>query len=174
MKLLRLALIVTAMAALAAAQGAGGMGGGSDMGSMGGGSGGGKKGGGGGGDMGASMGMQSHVSRLDRMTEILKLNKDEKKSIKTILDDGEKQAGPLREEMAKTRTAIAEAIAAGKPQPDIDAAVKAYAAVGAQMTNLELTSFAKIYNGLERDQQNKAGAVLQMMAGIYKTKNWNE
>ena len=78
-----------------------------------GGGGGGGRGGGGGGNA-PSMGFGG-ASRLDRLAEALKLTKDQKKDIKATMDDAQKEATPLHEQMNKSRLAVAEAIAAAKP-----------------------------------------------------------
>jgi hypothetical protein len=137
-----------------------------------------QRGGGGGGGMGGggmTEGMpRASTNRMDRMSEALKLNKDQKKEIKGILDEGQKEAAPLRDQMSKARLAIAGNVDEGKSQDEITQAVNAYAGLEMQMTQIEMKSFAKIYQTLDKDQQAKAGVVYQMMAGIFKGKNWNE
>ena len=82
-------------------------------------------------------------SRLDRLADTLKLNKDQKKDIKATMDDAQKEATPLHEQMNKSRLAIAEAVAAGKPKEEIEKAVMGEAELETQMTALELHAFAK-------------------------------
>ena len=53
--------------------------------------------------------MAGTVNRMDQFTQILKLDKDEKKQVKTIMDDAQKDAMPVRDQMEKGRLAIAEA-----------------------------------------------------------------
>jgi hypothetical protein len=131
----------------------------------------GKKGGGGGG--GNSPMMQQSTSRMDQFTQILKLDKDEKKAVKTIMDDAQKEATPVKDQMEKGRLAIAQAVASGK-QEEIDAAVKGYAGVETQMAGIEMNAFAKLYNALDKEQQQKSPQIYQMMPGIFKGKNWNQ
>jgi len=131
----------------------------------------GKKGGGGGG--GNSPMMQQSTSRMDQFTQILKLDKDEKKAVKTIMDDAQKEATPVKDQMEKGRLAIAQAVAGGK-QEEIDAAVKGYAGVETQMAGIEMNAFAKLYNALDKEQQQKSPQIYQMMPGIFKGKNWNQ
>ncbi len=174
--LTKLLMIGFATVALTFAQG--GMGGGGGTGDdMGGGGGGGGRGsrGGGGGDMGSMGGFgQAHVNHLDQWSKDLKLNKDQKKSIKAIMDEGQKTATPLNEQIEKAREAAAEAASAAKSNDELKAAVKKYAELQTQIVNLELTSFAKIYKELDNDQQPKAGLIYTAMNGIFKSKNWNE
>jgi hypothetical protein len=137
-------------------------------------------GGGGGGGMGDNTmsgggmgGGLPRQTRMDRISDALKLNKDQKKLVKTTLDDGQKEAGPVRDQLAKGRKAIAEAVAGGN-QDSINSAVNAYAAAEAQMATIELRAFAKIYPSLEKEQVQRSGELYAMMAGIFKGKNWNE
>jgi len=138
-------------------------------------------GGGGGGMGGESMGGMSgpaggsmvRISRMEMITDMLKLNKDQKKLVKTTLDEGQKDAAPVREQLLKGRKAIAEAVASGS-QESINTAVNNYAAAEAQMAAIELQAFAKIYPALEKDQQQHGGQFFAMMNGIFKGKNWNE
>jgi Spy/CpxP family protein refolding chaperone len=127
-----------------------------------------KGGGGGGGGM-----MQQSVNRMDQFTQILKLDKDEKKQVKSIMDDAQKEGMPVRDQMEKGRLAVAQAVAGGK-QEEIDGAVKSNAAAETQMAGLEMNAFAKIYKLLDKDQQQKAPQVYAMMPGIFKGKNWTE
>ena len=161
-KLLLTGLLATTLV-FAQRGGGGGMGGDS----MGGG-GGGMSGGGGG--MGGGM---THQTRMDRISDMLKLNKDQKKLLKTTMDEGQKEAAPVRDQLAKTRKAIAEAVAAGNPD-QVTAAVNACAAAEAQMTVIELKAFARIYPALEKEQQQGGAQLYAMMVGIFKDKNWNE
>jgi hypothetical protein len=138
-------------------------------------------GGGGGGMGGESMGGMSgpaggtmvHINRMEMISDMLKLNKDQKKLVKTTLDEGQKSAAPVREELVKGRKAIAEAVASGS-QDSINTAVNNYAAAEAQMATIELQAFAKIYPGLEKDQQQHGGQFFLMMNGIFAGKNWNQ
>jgi len=137
-----------------------------------GGGGGGK--GGGGGNMGAAS-FGGSTTRLDRLTDTLKLNKDQKKDIKATLDDAQKEATPLHEQMNKSRLAIAEAVAAGKPKEEIEKAVMAEAEMETQMTALELNAFAKALKFLEDDQKKAGGTMIlfTMVKGAFLGKNWN-
>src|SRR5271157_3701175 len=79
--------------------------------------------GGGGGRGGSSapiMMGSSAPDKLATLTDALKLNKDQKKMVKTVLDEGQKDAAPLRDEAIKSRLAIGEAISSGTSQDQID------------------------------------------------------
>jgi uncharacterized membrane protein len=136
-----------------------------------------QRGGGGGGRNSGMSNMPSggfgSTNRLDRITEMLKLDKDQKKLLKQTFDDAQKEATPVHEEIVKARIGIGEAVAAGKPQDEITMAVSAEAALEAQMTTIEMKAFAKVVAGLEQDQQQKAAGLFMMMPGLFSTRNWN-
>jgi Spy/CpxP family protein refolding chaperone len=156
----RLILVGVLAVAAASAQRGGGMGGNA------------------GGDMGGGMDGGSMISRptnrLDMISDMLKLDKEQRKQLKTIMDDGQKQATPVKEQILKTRTALAEAVTTGKGQDEIAKMAADYAAAEAQMHQIEIGAFAKIYQSLEKDQQEKVKPLFAMMSGIFKGKNWTE
>lgn len=164
---IRLVLTGILAATLAMAQRGGG-GGGDDMGGMGGTGGMGGRGGMEGGGMNAS-----RPSRFDRITQVLKLNKDQKKEVKNILDEAQKEATPVREQIAKSRLAIGDAVQGGKSQDEINPLVASEATLESQMTGIELNAFAKIFKVLDKDQQANTRTVFQMTKGMFNGKNWN-
>ena len=171
---MRILVLAGIFATMALAQGGmGGMGGGMGGGGMDEGMGGGGRGGGRNGNLSMPSLGPSHTNRLEMMSNILKLNKDQKKQVKAIMDDGQKEAAPLREELAKDRDRIAETVASGD-QASIDQAVKAYAEAEGRMARLELEAFAKVYKVLDGDQKSKTPPIFQMMAGIFMNKSWSE
>jgi uncharacterized membrane protein len=136
-----------------------------------------QRGGGGGGRGGSgnvpSMGFGAGT-RLDRLSEALKLSKDQKKDVKTALDDAQKEATPIHDQMNKSRLAIAEAIAAGKSKEEVDKAVLGEAELETQMTSLELHAFAKVVSFLEVEQKQRGVPVIfAMVKGAFLGKNWN-
>ena len=129
---------------------------------------------GGGAGSGPLMPMNSTPDKLGVLTDAFKLTKDQKKLVKTVLDEGQKEAGPLREEAAKSRQAIGEAVSAGKSQEEIDKLVKSHAGIETQMAGIEMKAFARIFKELDKEQQPRAQILFQMMNGIFKNKNWND
>jgi Heavy-metal resistance len=97
--------------------------------------------------------------RLGMLEDAFVLKKEQTKQIKTILDDAAKSAAPVREQLAKTRAAIADAIHARKPQPEIDAAVNTYAAQASAMMAIEMKAMANVMQSLETEQRANTGAV---------------
>jgi len=135
-------------------------------------------GGGGGRNNGGGMGQMpmARTEPLDQLAQLLRLSKDQKKDVKGIMDDAQKEAIPLREEMVKSREQIGAAIEGGKGQDEIDKAVKDFSAKEGQMATLEARAFNKIFAGLDSDQKaNSQGLInaLMYMHGIFKRKNWN-
>lgn len=150
-------------AAIAFAQRGGGMGGGSGM----------------GGDEGGNARMERGMmagarSRTDIWSESLQLNREQRKTLKSAMDDGQKEAAPVKEQILKARTALAEAAAAGKGREEIEKAAAAVAAAESKMHQIELNAFVKIYQSLEKEQLPKVRTVYGMMSGIFMGKNWNE
>ncbi|HTX36060.1 MAG TPA: periplasmic heavy metal sensor [Bryobacteraceae bacterium] len=113
---------------------------------------------------------------LDQLAQMLKLNKDQKKDVKGIMDETEKEVTPLRENMVKSREQVGAAIEAGKSQAEIDQAVKSYADLEAQVSTVEAKAFSKIFSSLDADQKTNAQALvnsLMFMHEVFKRKNWN-
>ena len=133
------------------------------------------RGGGGGGRGGSNMpSMPFSGTRLDRMSEALKLSKDQKRDVKAAMDDAQKEATPIHEQMVQGRLAIAEAVAAGKPQEEIDKAVRSEAGLDTQLTSIELHAFAKAVSVLEADQKQRGiPMIFGMVHGAFNGKNWN-
>ena len=119
--------------------------------------------------------MQFSGTRLDRIAEALKLNKDQKKDLKASFDEAQKEVTPLHDQLTKGRDAIAEAVAAGKKPEEITPLITANSALDAQIASIELKTFAAFYKGLDKDQQSKPGmpGIFQGMRGIFNGRNWN-
>jgi len=113
---------------------------------------------------------------LDQLAQMLKLNKDQKKDLRNIMDETQKEVTPLKEGATKSREQIAAAIEAGKSQDEVDQAVKSFSGIEAQVTAVEARAFAKIFAGLDAEQKaNSQGLVgsLMFMHELFKRKNWN-
>jgi len=133
--------------------------------------------GGGGGDMGGGgMGFGGATNKLDRLAESLKLTKDQKKDIKQAMDDAQKEATPIKEQLSKSRLALAEAVAANKPKEEQDKASQAVGELETQMTSLELHTFAKMAAMLQDDQKKGNGltSLFLLTNNAFQGKNWNE
>jgi Spy/CpxP family protein refolding chaperone len=113
-------------------------------------------------------------TRLDRISDALKLTKDQKRDFKAAMDDAQKEATPIHDQMTQGRLAIAEAIAAGKSKEEVDKAVQGQAELETQMDSIELHAFAKIAAVLEPDQKQRGIQMMfAMVHGAFNGKNWN-
>jgi len=124
-------------------------------------------------NMGGDFPMGGSISRLDRIATALKLNKDQKKDLKTTMDESQKEATPVHEQILKSRGAIAEAVGAGKSQDEVNQLINAEAALETQMAIIELKTFTKVYKGLDQEQQPLARSLLMTIKGVFNGKNWN-
>jgi Spy/CpxP family protein refolding chaperone len=141
---------------------------------QGGGQGGGRKGNSGPGSMGP-MGPPPS-DKFESIAKALDLSKDQRKAVRSILDDGAKEAVPLRDQLSKSRIAVGEAIGANKGVDELKQVAKTSSDLSAQLTELELKTFAKIFGALDDTQKKNMqslGFVLSLMNDIYHTKNWN-
>ena len=142
----------------------------SAQGGRGGGGGGMDEGGGGrgmGGDMGASMPRPQRQSKADMIADKLKLNKDQKEQMQTIFQAAMEEARPVSEQITKGREVIAGALIGGKSDDEIKKMLDQYAGLAAQMTAVETKAFGKIYALLKPNQQPKAPAAFELMAGMF-------
>lgn len=134
-----------------------------------------KKNGGGSGDSG--MGMAPNPTRFENIVTALNLNKDQKKAVKTILDDGAKEAAPLRDQITKSRVVVGEAIDTKKGDEELKQVARASSDLSAQLTELELKTFAKVFATLDDTQKKNMASLsnaLMLMNDMYHVKNWNE
>jgi Spy/CpxP family protein refolding chaperone len=126
---------------------------------------------GGGGTSGEAMGGGSarvqRQSKLDTIADKLKLNKEQKEQVQTIFQAGTEEGRPVAEQILKEREAIAGAMISGASGDDIKKMWEQYAALAAQMTAIEAKAFGKVYALLKPNQQSKAPAAFELMAGMF-------
>ena len=132
--------------------------------------------GGGRGDMGPPMmaGPPS-TNRFDNIANSLNLNKDQRKTVRAILDEGAKEAAPIREQMSKGRIAVGEAIVAKKSEDELKQVAKTASDLNAQLSQIEIQTFAKMFAALDDIQKKDMrglGHALFLMNGMYHIKNW--
>ncbi len=106
-------------------------------------------------------------SKLDMIVEKLKLNKEQKDQVQTIFLAAVEESRPIREQIMTSRETIAEAMITGKSQDDIRKLLDQYAGAAAQMTGIETKALAKVYALLKPNQQSKAPAAFEIMAGMF-------
>ena len=130
---------------------------------------------GGGGDMDPRAGSPPSTNRFDNIANSLNLNKDQRKTVRAILDEGAKEATPIREQMSKSRIAVGEAIAAKKSEDELKQVAKTASDLNAQLSQIEIQTFAKMYGALDDIQKKDMralGHALFLMNGMYHIKNW--
>ncbi len=113
------------------------------------------------------------MNRIDVISGMLKLNKEQKKTVKTVMDGAQKHANPVHEQLEKSRLAIGEAIQNGKNQDEIRQLIGNEAALESQMARIELDAFVAIYKDLEQEQRSQTRSLFMMMKGVFDNKNWN-
>jgi hypothetical protein len=128
--------------------------------------------GGGGGRAGGRGPVQ--YTRFETIETDLNLNRDQRRATKTILDEAQKTAAPIRDGLTKGRAAILAAIQAGKPQAEIDQAVSDYAAHATAMMQLEMTSLGKILQGLSKEQAANAPGPFFTLRGAFLENKWDD
>jgi hypothetical protein len=130
---------------------------------------------GGGGEMGGDSSpiiVRPPESKLDRISSRLKLNKEQKAEVESILNAAQEEAKPVVDKLFKARMSITNAMIAGKCQAEIDRELSAYTAVSAEMTGVESKAFSRIFAMLKANQQSKAAPALEEMAGMFLGRDW--
>jgi hypothetical protein len=164
---LRVLFTAVLAAGLALAQRGGGGGGGGMGDDMGGGMGGG--GGRGMDGMGGGMGMRpQRQSKFEQFVEKLKLSKEQGEEVQKAFSAAQEEAAPIRSQMDQGRVTIAGALIEGKSADDVKKMQDAYAALCAKMAAVEAKAFAKVYATLKPNQQSKAPAAFELMAGMFE------
>jgi uncharacterized membrane protein len=138
---------------------------------------GGGRGRGGDGEMDPRAGTPPSTNRFDKIANSLNLNKDQRKTVRTILDDGAKAAAPIREQMSKSRIAVGEAITANKSEDELKQVAKTASDLNVQLSQIEIQTFAKTFAALDDIQKKDMrglGRALFLMNGMYHIKNWTE
>ena len=133
----------------------------------------------GGSKMGDNMGAapMGPATRFDDIANALNLNKDQRKTAKTILEDGARETAPLRDQLSKSRVAVGEAVTASKGQEELKQIAKSSSDLAVQITQFEIKAFAKIFAGLDETQKQDMrglGRALSLTNEMYHIKNWNE
>jgi hypothetical protein len=116
-------------------------------------------------------------TRFEILASAFRLDKTQEKPVKTILDGASKDATPIRDQLARTRTALGTAVVGNKPQPEVDEAVKNYADQAAAMTVLEMKALAQVLQSLTKEQMANAAGVQTaffLMRGMFLEKRWDD
>jgi hypothetical protein len=139
--------------------------------------GGGRGRGSGGGDMDPRAGGPPSTNRFENIANSLNLNKDQRKTVRTILDEAAKEAAPIRDHMSKSRIVVGEAITANKSEDELKQVAKAASDLNAQLSQIEIRTFAKTWatlDDIQKKDMRGLGRALSLMSGMYHSKNWTE
>jgi len=114
-------------------------------------------------------------NRLETISEQLRLDKDQKKQLKSFFDAAAKEAAPVRDQIRRNRQEMAVAMAAGKSEAEINEIAAKQAPLVAQMLAVETKAFGQVVGILKDDQKKRAGAVFaEKVAGIFQGRRWTE
>lgn len=117
--------------------------------------------------MGGGMPRAQRQSKTDQIADKLKLNKDQKEQLLSILSAAREKAAPIRDQMDQQRAQIAGAMIDGKTGPDLDKLLTGYSLTASQMTSVETEAYGKIYALLKPNQQGKAAQAFELMADLF-------
>jgi Spy/CpxP family protein refolding chaperone len=130
-----------------------------------------QRGGGGGGGRGGGGGMPggmgiTRTDKSDAIAKELKLTKEQKADVDGIFDAAQKEVAPLLPQIRTGRVAITQADVEGKPPDD---AVKALAALNAQVLKIEFDAIAKVVAKLDDKQKPKSAKLFELVDGMFQT-----
>ncbi|HEX3746587.1 MAG TPA: Spy/CpxP family protein refolding chaperone [Bryobacteraceae bacterium] len=146
------------MAALAVAQGRGGGGGGM---------------GGGGGSPEGDLGGSGHAhatpkeSKAEQVADRLKLNSEQKVTFNSLIEETQKDAAPVIQQVQKSRNDLANAMLNGKTEAEIAPLKQALSDAQFQMMGVEVKTFQKIVALLKPNQVSRAPEAFELMADIF-------
>jgi Spy/CpxP family protein refolding chaperone len=145
-----IAAVLTALVASLAYAQRGGGGGGGDM--------------GGGGRMGGGVGRGPRADKLEQFTAELKLSPEQQTAIAAIMDESQKQADPLLQQIADQKKQMLEVAAEGKDLSDL---TKQLGALNAQILDAEASAFTKTLAKLDAKQKAKAPKLFEEMNHMF-------
>ena len=132
--------------------------------------------GGGGGGGGADFSIDPmRLGRLERFEIVFKLDKEQKKAVKALLDERHKTATSVRQQLSAARSALGAAVIGGKSPADIEPLAQAYGVAAAAMTTLEMQALGDVLKLLTPEQRTLgAGRAFSMIRGIFlDEKKWD-
>ena len=117
--------------------------------------------------MGGGMPRTQRQSRTDQIADKLKLTKEQKEQMLTVLSAAREKAAPISAQLFKQRADIAGAMINGKTGDEVQKMLADYSASAAQMAGVEAEAFGKIYALLKPNQQKNAGQAFELIAGMF-------
>lgn len=109
---------------------------------------------------------QPRQTKFGLFTEKLKLNKEQKEEATATVAAAIEESAPVREDLDKSRVALASALIDGKTGDDLKKPADDYTAAAARMTAIEVKAFSKVYASLKPNQQSKAGQAFELLAEV--------
>jgi Spy/CpxP family protein refolding chaperone len=115
------------------------------------------------------------ATRLEVLTTVLKLEGDQKKQVKSIMDAEYKAAATVRDTWTKSRVAVGTAIQTGAASSDIEQAIARHAADAATMASAEMQALVKILAVLTPEQKNNTAiqTAIFAMRRAFTGKKWD-
>ena len=124
-------------------------------------------------------------SKMDSFSDMLTLEKDQRKQSKSLLDAAAKEAAPLRDQILKSKAEISAAVAAGKSPDELGKLAESQAMLEAQMAQIEMKAFTALFKSLSPEQKQaqcsgRGGAtvacssqVFDMFPDLFMKKSWD-
>ncbi len=112
---------------------------------------------------------QSHRGQgFDKMAQKLNLTDSQKAQARSIMDSARTSAKPIAQQLRQEKTALHDAVKAGKPDADIDQLSSQVGNLEGQLTAIRTKAFAKVYALLTPEQRTQADQMHQQRRGMFK------
>ena len=105
---------------------------------------------------------------FDRMAQKLNLTDTQKEQARSIMDSARASAKPLAQQLRQEKTALHDAVKAGKSDADIDQLSSQVGNLEGQMTAIRTKAFAKVYALLTPEQRTQADQMHEQMRNRFK------
>ncbi|HTS31323.1 MAG TPA: hypothetical protein VMH81_35865 [Bryobacteraceae bacterium] len=104
-------------------------------------------------------------TRFDQFVEKLRLSKEQRDEVVSILKAAMEQSTDLRSKLEKDRIDLAGAMIESRTD-DVKKILDDYTSLSAQYTDIEAKTFGKIYESLKPNQQAKAGQAFELLVAV--------
>ena len=112
---------------------------------------------------------QSHRGQgFERMAQKLNLTDTQKEQARSIMDSARTSAKPIAQQLRQERTALHDAVKAGKTDADIDQLSSQLGNLEGQLTAIRTKAFAKVYALLTPEQRTQADQMHQQRRNMFK------
>jgi hypothetical protein len=100
---------------------------------------------------------------VDRVSEDLALDKNQRKEFKDIIQQAQTAAEPVQQELQNLHKSLKEAIKNGKSAAVLDKLQQEVGATHIKLAVLQSTAFANAFKLLKEDQKDQAGIIYDML-----------